>query len=110
MRQQLGPNQGHLPVCAAVHPLRVSNPLVSFVCALAAGLALLPGVAVSQSVNEAPSFPGATATRSIAENHADGAKVGAPVAATDPEGDTLSYTLGGTDQASFTIDSTARSR
>ena len=41
--------------------------------------------------NRAPT--GTTATRSIAENAAAGTKVGAPVTTTDPDGDTLRYTL-----------------
>ena len=55
-------------------------------------------------VNVAPTFPTATTTRTIAENTAANINIGAPVAATDPNGDTLDYTLEGTDQASFTID------
>ena len=58
-------------------------------------------------VNEAPSFASTTATRSIAENTASGEDIGAAVAATDVDGDTLSYTLGGTDAASFNIVSTS---
>ena len=45
-------------------------------------------------------------TRSVAENTAAGEPVGAPVAATDEENDSLTYTLGGTDAASFDIDTT----
>ena len=44
-------------------------------------------------------------TRSIAENSGPETNVGNPVAATDPEGDTLTYTLTGTDAAKFTIES-----
>ena len=55
--------------------------------------------------NEAPSFPSATATRSVAENTAAGMNIGAPVMAMDDDNDTLSYTLSGTDAASFSIDS-----
>ena len=60
-------------------------------------------------VNEKPTFnDGAPATRSIAENSATDANIGPPVAATDPDtGDTLTYTLGGTDSASFSIDGTS---
>ena len=58
-------------------------------------------------VNEAPSFAAASATRAIAENTAADTNIGAAVAATDPEGDTLSYTLGGTDASSFSIVSTS---
>ena len=55
------------------------------------------------SVNNAPEFAEATAERSVAENTAAGVDIGAPVKATDA--DTLTYTLGGDDMASFAIDS-----
>ncbi len=58
-------------------------------------------------VNEAPSFSdGSSATRSIAENVSTGTSVGSAVSATDPEGEDLTYTLSGTDAASFSISST----
>ena len=54
--------------------------------------------------NTAPAFASATATRSVAENTAAGGNIGAAVAATDSDaGDVLTYTLGGTDMASFNI-------
>ena len=57
------------------------------------------------SVNEPPEFTdGATASRSVAENTPAAQDIGAPVAATDPETDTIAYTLGGDDAASFAID------
>ena len=43
-------------------------------------------------------------TREVAENSAAGTDVGDPVEASDAEGDVLTYTLGGTDEASFDID------
>ena len=50
------------------------------------------------NVNEAPKFTdGISTSRSVAENTASGQNIGAPIAATDAEGDTLTYTLGGTD-------------
>ena len=57
-------------------------------------------------VNEAPEFADETATRSIAENTATDMAIGDPVAAMEDvdSGDTLTYTLGGTDAASFDID------
>ena len=62
-------------------------------------------------VNEAPVFTdGATATRSIAEDATSGTNIGSAVGATDPEGDTLSYTLGGTDASTFSIVSTSEGR
>ncbi len=57
--------------------------------------------------NSAPVFTeGSTATRSVAENTAAGQHIGTAVAATDADGNTLAYTLGGTDAASFGIDRT----
>ncbi len=57
--------------------------------------------------NNAPVFPAATDTREVAENTATGTDVGDPVMATDADaGDTLTYTLGGADMASFDIAST----
>ena len=57
-------------------------------------------------VNEAPAFPDSeTGTRSIPENTATGQDIGAAVAAEDPDdGDTLTYSLGGTDAGSFDFD------
>ena len=56
-------------------------------------------------VNEAPTFDeGATATRQVAEDSPAGTSVGAPVTATDPDDDTLTYSLSGTDAASFDIE------
>ena len=57
-------------------------------------------------VNEAPEFPSTeTGNRSVEENTDAGQNVGVPVAADDPERDSLTYTLSGTDAASFNINS-----
>ena len=61
-------------------------------------------VGITQKANTAPSFQSESATREVAENSAAGVAVGGPVAATDGDDDTLTYTLEGTDAASFTID------
>ena len=59
-------------------------------------------------VNETPLFSeGASTTRSIAENTPSNRNIGSPVAATDPDGDTLTYILSGTDAASFSIVNTS---
>ena len=56
------------------------------------------------TTNSAPTFDdGETTTRSVAENTAAGQNIGAPVAATDGESDPLTYSLGGTNAASFDI-------
>ena len=57
------------------------------------------------AMNTAPAFDeGAGASRSVAEDAPPGTAIGAPVAATDDDGDTLTYSLSGTDAGSFAID------
>ena len=60
------------------------------------------------AANTAPTFTdGATAERSVAENTPAGENIGAALTATATDtGDTLTYSLGGTDAASFDIDTT----
>ena len=66
------------------------------------------GYANTGTANNAPVFNPAAVTRSVAENTAAGQNVGAAVTATDADtGDTLTYTLGGADAASFDIVSTS---
>ena len=57
--------------------------------------------------NRNPTFSGGARTLSVAENTLPNTDVGAPVAATDRDGDTLTYTLEGTDADSFDILSTS---
>ena len=65
---------------------------------------------LADTSNKAPVFKDAegaditTIDREVVENSASGSPVGDPVAATDANGDTLTYTLGGDDASSFTID------
>ena len=65
--------------------------------------------AVAAAGNNAPEFTeGTSTTRSVAENTAGSRNIGTAIAATDADGgDTLRYTLGGTDMASFAIVSTS---
>ena len=67
------------------------------------GLSELFAVAAAVVPNNAPTFPSSTAARSVAENTAAGQNVGAVLTATDSDGDTLTYTLEGTDAASFAL-------
>ena len=53
--------------------------------------------------NDPPTFSAETSDRTIAENTAAGEDIGEPVTATDPNSDTLTYSLGGTDATSFGI-------
>ena len=56
--------------------------------------------------NNPPMFSdGAATTRSIAENTPSGRNIGGAVTATDPDSDTLTYSLSGSNAASFSIDS-----
>ena len=57
--------------------------------------------------NSPPVFTDDSTTRTIAENTASGENIGTAIAATDPDNDTLTYSLGGTDAASFSIVSTS---
>ena len=60
-------------------------------------------------VNEPPTFnSGHSSTISVAENTAAATNIGSPYTATDVDsGDTLTYTLNGTDGSSFDIVSTS---
>ena len=64
-----------------------------------------PTVAGTPTVpNRPPRFPSTeTSARTVAENTAPGTGFDAPVEATDPDNDMLTYTLGGADVASFGI-------
>ena len=70
------------------NPLALNNPIVNN---------------VPINTNAVPSFGVASATREVAENSDAGTDVGDPVTATDADGHTLTYTLEGTDAASFQI-------
>ncbi len=59
-----------------------------------------------QQTNRPPVFrEGANTQRSIAEDVSIQTNLGTPVSATDPDGDTLTYTLAGPDAASFSLNS-----
>ena len=54
--------------------------------------------------NTAPAFATGGGSRSIDENSPAGVNIEGPISATDADGDVLTYSLGGTDEASFDID------
>ena len=56
--------------------------------------------------NNAPVFASSSTERSIPENTPAGRNIGSPITATDVDGDTLTYTLDGTDASAFGIVST----
>ena len=53
--------------------------------------------------NKAPVFSGGPRSFTVRENAAAGTSIGSPVRATDADGDTLTYSLEGTDASSFDI-------
>ena len=58
--------------------------------------------------NTAPTFPATeTGARTVPENTAAGRNIGAPVVATDADGDTLTYNLSGTDADAFDLVATS---
>ena len=57
----------------------------------------------ADDANNPPSFATATATREVPENSGPGTDVGAVVTATDADNDRLTYSLEGTDAASFVM-------
>ena len=68
------------------------------------GTALAANVVVADLAAKAPVFKPKPASRSVPENYTtDDSNVGAVVTATDPTGETLTYSLGGTDAGSFVI-------
>ena len=60
-------------------------------------------VSTQRSAQRDPSFAG-DVSLAVDENTAPGASVGSALSATDPDGDTLTYSLSGTDAPSFVID------
>ena len=63
-----------------------------------------PATMMVTAMMTVPMFDSETATREVAENTEASMGIGDPVMGTDADGDTLIYTLGGTDAASFYID------
>ena len=85
-------------------PLFANAQITSGVSSLLYGLSGVFQVAAAVVVpNNPPAFSADTAARSVAENTAAGQNVGAALTATDADSDTLTYTLEGTDAASFDI-------
>ena len=61
-------------------------------------------VSITRSANSAPEFPSSeTGTRSVDENTPAGRNIGSPIAATDADNDRRTYSISGTDAASFDV-------
>ena len=104
---KIEPNTGQLTTKEGVsydHETKASYLIVVEVSDGTAAVTIAVTVNLTD-VNEAPTFDeGASTTRSLPENTAAGQNVGAAVSATDQDGNTLTYTLTGTDAGSFEID------
>ena len=57
----------------------------------------------STPVNRAPYFCCTSTTRSVAENSASGTYIGSAITATDPDNDTLTYSLSGAEASHFSV-------
>ena len=94
------------PDYEAMADANADNTYMVMVKAMAGGeMAMMDVSVMVTDANDAPMFAHATGTRSIAENTDAGMDIGNPIVATDQDGDTLTYTLSGTDAASFDIGS-----
>ena len=62
------------------------------------------GTPTEPDTNNPPEFDAPSATRNVPENASAGTPIGEPVAATDADNDTLTYSLEGPDDASFDIE------
>ena len=109
---------GQLSVDGAIEANRASYPVVVLVTDNADAddnydataddrITVTVNVAGGGSSNNAPEFPAGVLSFDIDEKTATVVNVGTPVTATDDDNDTLSYSLGGTDAASFDIDDTS---
>ena len=94
--------------------MKQNNTLATLALLSALAIAALLGVLIpsDSAVHAAdPAFVSGAGSREIPENTPAGVNIGAPISATDADegtdeyGETLTYSLGGTDAASFDIDS-----
>ena len=69
-----------------------------------AGFTVTPAILTIEDDDTSPDFGTDSTTRSVPENSPSGTGVGTPVEAVDPNGDTLTYTLGGPGRHLFAID------
>ena len=99
---------GQLQTSGALDYESQDSYTVTVIAADGAGLWVGLDVTITVTdVKEAPAFAAASITLQVAENTAAGANIGSPVTATDSDGDALTYSLGSTAAAHFTIDSSS---
>ena len=81
---------------------RLTAACVLIVAVVSVAITAVGDVEAQTPANQQPQFPSSeTGARSVAENTAAATDIGVPVAATDAESDTLTYSLGGVDADSF---------
>ena len=105
-----GPTFSYLTAKAESQAFRVTVSYDSGASATSAPLTVTWSESTSADTPVPPTFDEGAGplTRSVAENSPKDTAVGSAVGATDPNGDTLTYTLTGTDAGSFTIDDAGR--
>ena len=101
---RIAPTSGQISTKAGVTLTAGTTYNVTVVASDTKGGRATTAVTITVSDNSPPAFLETFASRSVAEGQPARAAVGDPVSATDPDGDTLDYTLGGADAGSFTID------
>ena len=104
-------NRGHTGDSMKQNNTVVTLALLGVLALAALAGGLLPAGSVVQAAP--PTWDDDTTSRDVDENTPPGVNIGAPISATDPDetganaiefGNTLTYTLGGTDATSFDID------
>ena len=102
-------SNGQLKTSAALdHEVKSSYSITVKVSDGRGGSDTVPVTITVTNVNEAPDFDTAPTTQDVDENTAAETDIGSPYTANDPDaGDTVNYSLDGTDAASFDIDSTS---
>ena len=98
-----GPRRHH-PQPPAVRPAHLALALLALFALAFVVLSCNATAQAQTATNAPPEFADETADRSVPENSPPGIGVGKPVAATDADNDTLTYSISGTDADLFGID------
>ena len=108
-----GTDSGHFAIVASSGQLKTKGDLnhegksayaVTVTAEDPSGLSADIAVTINVTdVNEPPSFADSAKTLDVAENTAPATDIGDPIAAIDPDGDVLAYTIDGADAAHFVI-------
>ena len=105
-RKNRGSKRGQTePQISAVKPAKLALAFLALILLVFASLNSAATPQAQAATNAPPEFADDTAIRSVPENSPPGTSVGEPVTAADPESDTLTYRISGTDASLFGIES-----